>query len=56
MTLTFIHKRITVTAGKIPPSVNDVLLFTEVMSLNHDEYKIINVIRNDNDKISVVLR
>jgi len=31
-------------AGIIPPSVNYVLLCARIMTLNHDEYKIMNVI------------
>jgi len=41
-------------AGKILPFVNYALLCAGTMNLNHNVYKIINVIRNYNDKISVV--
>jgi len=37
-------------AGKIPPSVNYTLLCARIMSLNHNEHKIMNVIINYNDK------
>jgi len=37
-------------AGKIPSSVNYMLLCAGIMSLNHNEYKIMNAIRKYNDK------
>jgi len=36
-------------AGKVPPSVNSTLLGAGIMCLNHNEYKLINAIRNYND-------
>jgi len=39
---------------KIPSFDNCTLLFPGIMSLNHNKNKIMNVIRNYNDKISVV--
>ena len=42
-------------AGKIPPSVSYALLCAGIMSLNHNEYKLMNVVRDYKDGISVVL-
>jgi len=42
-------------ACKILPSVSYTLLCTGIMSLNHNEHKLMNVIRQYNDKISVML-